>query len=134
MIIKIQKIKRSGLCNFQPDKKKKRKSQCFFSNRHQHWISLNDNNKQEIAQKTQTNVTTHTFLVYHSKASVLLSTENGIWRQTTSFCCASVISCGISGTDVPPQISRALQGGCRDRASRISNYCVELLIQLLCLP
>ncbi len=23
---------------------------------------LNDNNKQEIAQKTQTNVTTHTFL------------------------------------------------------------------------
>lgn len=63
---------------------------------------LNDNNKQEIAQKTQTNVTTHTFLVYHSKASVLLSTENGIWRQTTSFCCASVISCGISGTDVPP--------------------------------
>lgn len=36
-------------------------------------------------------------------------------RQTTSFCCASVISCGISGLDVPPQISRPSREACGSR-------------------
>ncbi len=62
---KIQKIKRSGLCNFQFDKtERKNGSKCFFFQTVITIIGflLNDNNKQEIAQKTQTNVTTHTFL------------------------------------------------------------------------
>lgn len=46
--------------------------------------------------------TSISFFVYLSMASVLLHAENGIWRQTTSFCGASVISCGISRADGPP--------------------------------
>lgn len=36
-------------------------------------------------------------------------------RQTTSFRRASVISCGISGLDVPPQISRPSREACGSR-------------------
>lgn len=49
-------------------------------------------------------------------------------RQTTSFHRASVISCGISGARRASTDQPALQGGPRVQASRISNYCVELLI------
>lgn len=36
-------------------------------------------------------------------------------KQTTSFCRASVISCGISGLDVPPQISQPSREACGSR-------------------
>ena len=96
-------------------------------------IKNNNNNrrKQNEHDHTLPSLLCFLFLFFVYLSMVLCSSlrlEMVFGRQTTSFCCAAVISCGISGLDVPPQISQALQGGLRVQASRISNYCVELLI------
>lgn len=66
--------------------------------------------RQNKERKHDRTLVPHSFVVFVSlsTAPVFLAT-NRKWylgRQTTSFRRASVISCGISGLDVPPQISR----------------------------
>lgn len=100
----------------------------FYTNRH--WCSGNGKSeaihedKQQQTNETRTKRSMTTLLSITSLLFLSISARSCVshrelkmvfGRQTTSFHRASVISCGISGLDVPPQISQPSREACRSR-------------------